>query len=186
MALQAELFAKVCDYIAFSEGMVLHKYLDVMGIPTFLCGLNLQDSNANELLARVEIDYAKIMASPTCHRGAPHGPQCGLPDLATAQQARQVLELFVAPVVQQAAVSITDFEQLTDARKFVVVDLAYNMGDDEWLQFTTARRLIDEADFAAAADDLEHTAWYGEVGDRAKRDVAMMRGGQWLPADYSG
>ena len=184
MALRPDLFSKVCDYIERSEETVLHKYLDSMGIPTILDGLNLNDSNAKELLAKVGLDYDNVIAAPTCHRNPPHGPQCGLPDLATKQQARQVLELFVAPVVQEAAISIKDFDTISDARKFVVIDLCYNMGDDEWLDFAATRSLISADDFEDAAKHLEASAWYSQVGDRAKRDVAMMRSGQWLAASY--
>ena len=78
----------------------------------------------------------------------------------------------------------------------MILDLEYNLGQRGWLGFATTRALITEAQaqklrarndvahrlFNVAGDHLAASAWDGQVGDRATRDIAMIRTGEWVPA----
>jgi GH24 family phage-related lysozyme (muramidase) len=187
MALRPDLEARIADYIAYSEGESLHKYLDTEAVPTIGNGFNLWRGDAKTVLQSIGIPIGPIFLTPACRRGPPHSAQaCGIKDQITHEESRQLLLVVLRPMIQEAAMSVSNFEKLTDARKFVICDLTYNLGITQWDAFYETRQLIDEGNFERAAQHLKNSAWYQQVGDRALRDVAMLRTGEWLPADYSG
>jgi hypothetical protein len=94
------------------------------------------------------------------------------------------------------------FDFLSDARRFVIFDLCYTMGSgpDGWGGFHATHQIIAQAEllknqgrlvqahglFVQAGERLIASTWYGQTGDRAKRDVAMIRSGDWVRADGDG
>jgi|WetSurMetagenome_2_1015567.scaffolds.fasta_scaffold423396_1 lysozyme len=61
-----------------------------------------------------------------------------------------------------------------------LANMGFNMGVGQWgksglLEFTTFIGLLKAHNYAAAADDLIHTAWHSQVGDRALRIEALIR-----------
>lgn len=62
-------------------------------------------------------------------------------------------------------------EDLQDA----FVNMNFNMGVSTLLTFDTFLDLLARAQYTAAADDLVHTKWNGQVGNRAKRIEAVFR-----------
>ena len=69
------------------------------------------------------------------------------------------------------------FEELTDARKAVMCNMAFNMGQAMLATFTTFLRLVDQGNYDAAADDMLGTLWAKQVGARATRLAQAMREG---------
>lgn len=98
------------------------------------------------------------------------------------------------------------FDALTDARRFVIVDLVYNMGAgaDGWGGFTATQGLIAQGQrlkiagrgvqahslFIQAGQHLKASTWFAQhtqLGDmRAARDVAMLVSGDWADANGNG
>lgn len=186
MALRPDLYARVRSYIAVSEGESLHKYLDSKSIPTIANGFNLQRDDARMQLRSIGADPDVIMNATACTKGPPHSAaRCGIADQIAHAQSLALLDRVLEPLIQDAAVTVDNFEQLSDARKFVIIDLCYNLGIEQWDAFGPTRALISSGDFAGAADHLAASLWYQQTGNRAKRDVAIMRSGEWLPASYS-
>lgn len=66
---------------------------------------------------------------------------------------------------------------LDDVRQRVLCNLCFNMGLVTLLTFTTFLRLMSQANYQAAADDLLHTKWAGQVGQRAQRLAGAIRTG---------
>lgn len=58
----------------------------------------------------------------------------------------------------------------------VLWNLAFNMGIAKLLTFATFLHLLLVDDIDAAADDLENTAWYDQVGERGPRMVQRLQG----------
>jgi hypothetical protein len=123
----------------------------------------------------------------------------------TALASQQVADLFAysfAPIVDQARASLQPFhfDSMTDARRFVICDLVFNLGAAGWNGFSDTRGAIDgachagrtgdtaseHALFGTAADDLTSSLWYRQVGNRAKRDVAMLRTSNWCDPNGDG
>lgn len=67
---------------------------------------------------------------------------------------------------------------LDSARKQVLVNMAFNMGMRTLLTFRATLAAVQRGDYATAADQMVKSKWYGQVGNRAKRLVKMMRTGR--------
>lgn len=180
---QADWQAEVERRIAINEGRRTTVYHDTEGIPTIGIGFNLERSDARTALAGIGADYDKVLAG----------------EQLTDDQVDKLFAYSFAPIEADARASLqpTHFDALSDARRYVICDLVFNLGSDGWLQFINTRAVIDravhadltgDADtahalFGQAADALTQSAWYEQVGDRAVRDVAMIRSSDWVPAE---
>jgi lysozyme len=185
----AQWLAEVQRRIGISEGCRATMYHDSEGIPTIGIGFNLQRADATVALEKAGVPSAAI---------------AGVIAGAVALTQAQIGALFAisfAPIVDEARASLAAgvFDAMTDARRFVICDLVYNMGDGGWLAFKNTRAAIATAEeakeanatnahplFVEAATDLSESAWYSQVGERAGRDVAMLRAGTWCDATGDG
>jgi GH24 family phage-related lysozyme (muramidase) len=179
--------AEVRRRIAINEGCELRMYYDTVGVPTIAYGFNLQRGDAASVLSR-------------CGVADPVAVIAGLSSITQAQ-ADATFDLMLPGYVADARGTLAAgvFDKLSDARRFVIVDLTYNMGAglDGWGGFTQTQALINQGAAAAdpmsktrlfgrAADALMQSAWYTQVGNRAKRDVAMMRSSNWVDPNGNG
>jgi GH24 family phage-related lysozyme (muramidase) len=184
----AEFEAEVELRIGINEGDSLVMYHDSLGIPTIGHGWNLQRDDTPRALAACGVtDIAGVIAGRTP---------------LTQAQDDKLFAIALGPVESQARASLDPgvFDALSDARRFVLIDLEYNLGTRGWLGFGTTRAIINEAQaaknagrdaqasalFAAAAAHLAASAWDGQVGARAKRDEAMMRTSLWVDPNGNG
>lgn len=69
------------------------------------------------------------------------------------------------------------FDQLTDMRKAVVLNMMFNMGYNTLSLFVHTIAMINAGEYDQAADGMMHSAWYQQVGQRAVRLVQAMREG---------
>ncbi len=77
--------------------------------------------------------------------------------------------------------SYSFFDNLNSARQMAFVDMVFNLGD-RLRSFNTFLAYLRQGNYEAAANDLQNTAWYREVGARAERIAAIFRSGQWVYA----
>lgn len=178
----SEWIAEVCKRLGINEGRRNVMYHDSLGIPTIGIGFNLQRDDAARALTLAGASLSDVMAGGTL----------------TNDQVDDLFEYSFRPIIQQARGSlyIYSFDALSDARRFVICDLVYNMGLATWMSFSGTREIIAQAThltgdaaharYGQAADHLENSAWYSQVGDRAKRNVAMMRSSNWVDANGNG
>ncbi len=160
-------------------------YYDTVGVPTIAYGFNLQNGDARAILQRAGVtDIAGVLAGMTA---------------LTQAQADSTFDQMLPGYVNDAkgALAYGVFDQLSDARRFVVVDMTYNLGVADWMGFPSARAAINGAVaasdpaakrgfYATAADQMVDSAWYTQVGNRAKRNVAMMRSSGWVDPNGDG
>lgn len=66
---------------------------------------------------------------------------------------------------------------LSEPRQRAIANMAYNLGLHGEEQFVQFLGFMKAGQFDAAADDLEKTLWYKQVGDRGVRIVATIRSG---------
>ena len=124
-----EWLAECQRRIAINEGSRATMYHDTMGIPTIGIGFNLNRGDARAVMAQIGADYDAVMAGAA---------------LSDAQIA-QLFAISFAPIVDEARASLqpTHFDSwLSDARRFVVCDLVYNLGDAGWMDFRNTRATI--------------------------------------------
>ena len=70
------------------------------------------------------------------------------------------------------------YENLDPIRKKVVIDMRYNLGPTRFRQFKRMIAALAAGDYKAAAAEMVDSAWYRQVGTRARRLVEMMRTGE--------
>lgn len=88
----------------------------------------------------------------------------------TMEQALAALNADVAAVIQGLNTSLPWWTTLSEFRQDALANMAFNLGVHGLLKFNTFLALMKEGNYQAAGDDLrDHTAWYNQVGDRAKR-----------------
>lgn len=180
--------AEVQRRIGINEGYSSTVYMDSASPPnpTIGVGFNLNRSDARQALANVGADYNAVLNGTAL----------------TSQQVSALFNYSFAPVLDEARASLepSHFDSMSDARRFVICDLIFNLGDAGWLSFTNTRSLIDQAChalhtgdtggahtlFGQAAVALSQSAWYTQVGNRAKRDCAMMRTSNWCDPNGDG
>lgn len=178
--------------IAIDEGCSVMMYLDSADPPNPTIGigfnLNRSDARAALLASGVPLEAVEAVIAGT--------------QPMTQSEVTKLFAYSFAPIESEARESLSPgiFDALTDARRFVICDLIYNLGDAGWNAFAETQALIDAAQiaknagdgptashlFGRAADHLEASLWYSEVGDRAKRDVAMLRNSTWVNATGDG
>lgn len=74
-------------------------------------------------------------------------------------------------------VGLFNFENLSDARKAVLIDMAFNLGETRLNKFKNFRAKIIEGDYLAAATEMVRSRWYNQVGSRATDLVQMFEAG---------
>jgi GH24 family phage-related lysozyme (muramidase) len=183
-----EWLSEVERRLKINEGSEPYVYTDSMGIPTIGIGFNLDRVDARAALAKIGVsDFEGILSGDIC---------------LTQPQIDALFDYAFAPIERNANISLGAgiFDALSDARRFVLCDLEYNLGQRGWLGFTATRAIINEAQasknagrfeqasalFGIAADHLRASAWDGQVVDRARRDEAMMRSSVWVDANGNG
>ena len=67
---------------------------------------------------------------------------------------------------------------LDEVRQRVFYDLCFNMGITKLLTFVHMIAFAQAGDYSSAADELHHSIWDSEVGDRAPKLEAMLRTGE--------
>lgn len=70
-------------------------------------------------------------------------------------------------------------DELDDARMGVLVNMAFNMGISGLLKFPAMLGKLQQKLYDEAAAEMMDSAWYHQVGDRAKRLVTQMQTGAW-------
>ena len=132
-------------------GCVLHIYPDSMSIDTVYVGHNL-------------------VANP-------------LPNLnLTLAQGMQVLHDDVTRITARLLADIPWLSHLqaSDIVRFgVFQNMAFNMGAGGVMEFHHDLLDTQAGNYAAAALDMQASAWYTQVGDRAVRLCTQMRTGVW-------
>jgi lysozyme len=69
------------------------------------------------------------------------------------------------------------FWQLDKIREKVLIDLRFNLGHSGFRTFKNFIAALEKFDYNKAANELENSLWYKQVGARGKNLVQMMRTG---------
>src|SRR2546426_700050 len=65
--------------------------------------------------------------------------------------------------------------------QIVVADMIFNLGEQGFLGFSDLVGALKSGEWAAAADAMRDSKWFGQVGDRAVRDADGMQAGNLPP-----
>lgn len=96
--------------------------------------------------------------------------------LSTAE-INQLLENDLDRAEACAAELFPNFDSLSDARRAVLVNMAFNMGRDRLALFRKLRKAVEACDFDTAYTEIVSSLWASQVGVRATRLAKQMKEG---------
>jgi lysozyme len=91
--------------------------------------------------------------------------------------ANQMFEEDLAVAESDARAVFPTLDNLSDRRKIVLVDMAFNLGRVRLARFKKMLRWLRAGDFNRAADEMLLSVWANQVGRRAERLAEYMRQG---------
>lgn len=71
------------------------------------------------------------------------------------------------------------FMQLDSARQGVLLNMSFQLGVDGLLGFRNTLRLVEQGEYARAAENMLLSKWAQQTPERARRMAEQMRTGQW-------
>ena len=141
------------------EGLRLHVYTDSVGKKTIGYGHNLEGgSDKNILLLGLD----------------PESLENGNADLTTSQ-ADDLFDLDMADAHKAVEHLCPNMATFPKAAQDILNDLSFNMGIGTLSTFHRTLNDFNNEDWTAAAEDLENSLWYQQVGNRGKIIVSTLR-----------
>lgn len=95
----------------------------------------------------------------------------------TREQALKMLDYDIERFIAALDRRMPWWREMSPIRQRVVVNMTFNLGITGLLKFKNTLKAMREGRYEAAAQGMEKSLWYRQVGDRAKRLVSMMRAG---------
>ncbi len=148
--------------LVLNEGERLTRYFDTEGHPTIGVGFNLDRSGARADIEALGLDYDKARA----------GTQS-----LTQDQSRSLLRADMQSAIEGAGRIVDNFDTLSFDRQAVLVDMTFNMGEANLMGFRRMRQAVENGDWGRAADEMQDSDWFNQVGDRGPRMSEIMRTG---------
>jgi lysozyme len=147
------------EFIQPSEGTRSKVYRDSRGKKTVGVGFNLNAPGSAKLMRELGINYTAVK----------NGRKL-TDDEIDALFTRKVEDAMAAgPRV------LKTFEDHPRDVQLAVVDMIYNLGPTGFSNLDSARDALERMDYNRAANNLERTAWYRQVGGRAENIVSIIR-----------
>ena len=140
----------ILDQLKRDEGLRLQPYSDTRGFKTIGYGHNL-DAN----------------------------PLSDTENGITEDRAAEILENDLARITDKLLAALPWAPSLEDAYKGVLQNMSFNMGVNGLLAFHHMLSAVESGDYGQAAQQMVQSAWYNQVGARAKRLVTQMATGVW-------
>lgn len=111
--------------------------------------------------------YLDTLGIPTIGVGHTKGVKMG--DVITKEQSYEWLKEDVKQALEDARAVCSSFDELSDPRKGVMVNMAFNLGRTKLAGFKNTLRYINAGNYKQAASNMLHSLWAAQVGPRAKR-----------------
>jgi lysozyme len=157
--------SKIVEQLILHEGLRLKPYRCTGNKLTIGVGRNYED---NPLTPPEQIKlFGKAMPQKELYESLAKG--------ITREQAIFLLERDIQNSTRDAKSLVPNFDSLSEQRRFVLIDMALNMGRSSLATFRNTLRMINEEKFADASVNMLKSKWAKQVKDRAKRLSIMMR-----------
>lgn len=157
--------------LVLHEGCRLKPYLDTEGNWTVLVGYNLT-ARTWDPIERVLGRKLRIVATPEHPFGEP---------ALTRADAARVLAADLDRLERAVPVAFPAYERLSEVRRRVVLDMAFNMGTRA-LGFRQAAAAAEAGQWSRCARELYKSRWARQVGARCDRLARMILTGN-APTD---
>jgi GH24 family phage-related lysozyme (muramidase) len=87
---------------------------------------------------------------------------------------------------RSAAMNIPGFDKLDGRGQGALTDLTFNMGPSWISKWPKLKKQLEAGDTKGAAQNLEQSKWYGQVGNRAPTIVSLLRDSSTVSASLEG
>jgi lysozyme len=134
--------------------------LDTQRIKTIGIGFNLERAGAQKQIWALSLNYHEILFSKK--------------ELSESE----IQALFKADAdesVKASRKNAAKFDEIPEAKQRVVIDMVFNLGLAGFSKFQKLVAALKKRDWMEAAYQMDRSAWYGQVGIRAKTLVKTMR-----------
>jgi len=110
------------------------------------------------------------------------------PEMNREFSKQEITEMFKKDygVHAAAAARIPGFDKMNEKGKAGLIDLTFNMGPAWYKKWPNTVKALEAGDAEGAANGLEHSLWYKQVGKRAARTVDLIRHGGKMQAAKGG
>ena len=152
----------VAEQLQRDEGLRLDPYPDVSARPNRDALLSLWEAFV-QAGGTVAIGYGRNLSL----RRISHG------------EARALLEHDVQAVTVEVLAELQWSARLTEPRRGVLVNMAYNLGLGGLKTFRMMLAAAERGDWGAAAAEMMDSRWARQVGPRAERLAKQMENGAW-------
>ena len=102
--------------------------------------------------------------------------------------SKQLAAVWLSEELQQKVADMSTHASITaamaacnDARKAILISMAYQMGADGLAKFTNTLKAISEKRWSDAKSGMMNSAWAKQTPNRAKRHAKQMLTGEWSP-----
>jgi GH24 family phage-related lysozyme (muramidase) len=161
-------------YLKFCEDFRLQAYNDSNSHPTVGVGLNLDRSDARDLLKSVGADYDRI------RDGAQYRPPPNAACL-TIDQGERLLAITADEAIKVAQSIFPGLDTCDATRQTILIALCFNLGAGRIQGFQRLIAAVAKRDWETAADELVASLWYTQIGHRGPRDAIALRTGIMPP-----
>jgi lysozyme len=96
------------------------------------------------------------------------------------QEAMTMLENDIHYFYDQLKQKFSFFESLDDIRKIVLVNMCFNLGLKNFLEFKRMLIALQNCDYTTAAKEMLNSRWALQVKERATYLSEMMEKGKWI------
>jgi len=158
----AQDYESVYDMIRRHEGLRTRVYRDSRGNRTIGIGFNLENRGARREIESVGANYEEILSG----RARLNERQVEALFRRDVEEARQTARSFLGR---------RNYDRLDERAKDIITDMAFNLGPSRLNRFRRLRRALIRRDYLRAADEMEDSRWYGQVGNRSRELVRRMR-----------
>lgn len=95
----------------------------------------------------------------------------------TEDYAENLLKMMVSEINKTLQVKIEGFQKLDEARRWVLINMCYNMGLNGLLGFKNTLEFIRKGNYESAAYNMMKSKWAAQVKGRASELAKIMRDG---------
>lgn len=138
--------------------------------------------NRDALLARLEIHEGLKLKPYHCPAGKlTIGIGRNLDDVGiSATEARALCLNDIAECERHLDALCRWWRTLDETRQQILAEMCFNVGPSRLMSFVKMLAALQSYDYQKAADEMKDSAWFKQVGNRAKTLEAAMRSGQFL------
>ena len=95
------------------------------------------------------------------------------------QEAFMLLDSDINKIINSLPFQFPFYSKLNDARKAVLINMAFNIGMSGLFKFKNMLAAIREEDFEQASYEMLDSVWAEQVGNRARQLANQMANGEW-------